>query len=152
MDTQGLEAAELYCSIFPNSRVTAVTHYPAGGPREEGTVMTVSFELDGQPFTIINGGPEFTFDEAVSFEIECEDQAEVDRYWDALTADGGQPGPCGWLKDKFGLSWQVVPTGMVEVLTGPDKEAASRAMQAMMGMSKLDVAALEAAARGDRPA
>ena len=147
MDTEGLEAAEFYCSIFPNSKINAVTHYSDAGPREAGMVLTVDFELDGKPFTAINGGPEFTFDEAVSFAIECDDQAEVDRYWDRLT-EGGEEGPCGWCKDRFGLSWQVVPKGFVEMMTGPDKERGQRAMKAMLGMKKLDLAALEAAADG----
>ena len=147
-DTRGHEAAEFYCSVFPNSKITAVTHYNEAGPREAGMVLTVDFELDGQPFTAINGGPEFTFDEAVSFLITCKDQAEVDCYWDALRAGGGQEGPCGWLKDKFGLSWQVVPDGMDEALNDPDPERATRAMKAMLSMSKIDVAALRAAADG----
>jgi predicted 3-demethylubiquinone-9 3-methyltransferase (glyoxalase superfamily) len=109
-------------------------------------VLTVSFELDGQPFVAINGGPQFTFDEAVSFEIECEDQAEVDRYWDALLAGGGEESQCGWLKDRFGLSWQVVPKGMLEYLHQPDQAKAARAMQAMLGMRRIDLAAIEAAA------
>lgn len=147
-DTQSLEAAEHYCSIFPNSKINAVTHYGEAGPREAGMVLTVEFELDGKPFTAINGGPEFTFDEAVSFLIECADQAEVDRYWEALTAGGGEEGPCGWLKDRFGLSWQVVPKGFVEMMTDPDSERSQRAMKAMLGMKKLDLAALQAAADG----
>jgi predicted 3-demethylubiquinone-9 3-methyltransferase (glyoxalase superfamily) len=147
-DTQALEAAEFYVSIFPNSKVTDVAHYTEAGPGEPGTVLTVAFELDGQPFVAINGGPEFTFDEAVSLEIDCADQAEVDRYWDALLAGGGQESQCGWLKDKYGLSWQVVPSGMAELFRDDDEERANRAMQAMLGMKKLDVAALRAAADG----
>ena len=110
-DTQGEEAASFYVSVFPNSRIVDVTHYTEAGPREPGTVMTVDFELDGQRYLALNGGPEFTFDEAISFEIECADQAEVDYYWDRL-ADGGKHGPCGWLTDKFGVGWQVVPTAL----------------------------------------
>ena len=144
-DTQGEEAAEFYVSIFPNSKITNVTHYTAAGPRPAGSVMTVDFVLDGQPFTAINGGPQFTFDEAVSLLINCGDQKEVDYYWDKLT-DGGQEVQCGWLKDKFGLSWQVVPPGMDEILADPDLARGQRAMQAMFGMKKLDVAALRAAA------
>ena len=146
-DDQAQEAAEFYCSIFPNSKINAVTHYGEAGPREAGMVLTVEFELDGTPFTAINGGPEFTFDEAVSFAIECDDQAEVDRYWERLT-EGGEEGPCGWCKDRFGLSWQVVPKGFVEMMNGPDPERAQRAMKAMFGMKKLDLAALQAAADG----
>ncbi|MGZ5313698.1 MAG: VOC family protein, partial [Solirubrobacterales bacterium] len=117
------------------------------GPREAGMVMTVEFELDGQRFVGINGGPEFKFDEAVSFEIDCETQDEVDYYWDALT-EGGKESMCGWLQDKYGLSWQVVPTGMEELFAGPDPERAKRAMEAMLKMRKLDIAALRSAADG----
>ena len=144
-DTRGKEAAEFYCSVFPNSKITNVSHYGEAGPREAGMVLTVEFELDGQPFTALNGGPEFTFDEAVSFLINCKDQGEVDYYWDKLS-EGGEEGPCGWLKDKFGLSWQVVPAEMEKLLTDPDKGRAERAMKAMLGMKKLDVVALRAAA------
>jgi predicted 3-demethylubiquinone-9 3-methyltransferase (glyoxalase superfamily) len=147
-DTEALAAAEFYVSIFPNSRINHVSHYPAGGMREAGMVLTVEYELDGQPMTHINGGPQFTFDEAVSLGVDCADQAEVDHYWERLTADGGEPGPCGWLKDKYGFSWQVIPAGFVEIMTG-DPARASRAMAAMMTMSKLDVAALLAAADAD---
>jgi predicted 3-demethylubiquinone-9 3-methyltransferase (glyoxalase superfamily) len=146
-DTQAEEAAEFYCSVFPDSRIVAIAHHPEGSPGPTGSVMTVAFELCGQRFVAINGGPHFTFDEAVSFEIGCEDQAEVDRYWAALT-DGGEESQCGWLKDRFGLSWQVVPTGMDELFTGPDQGRIDRAMRAMMGMRKIDVAALRAAADG----
>ena len=136
-DTEAEEAAAFYVGIFPNSRVTALAHYTAAGPREEGMVMTVEFELDGQRFIGINGGPEFTFDEAVSLMIESEDQAEIDHYWDVLTADGGQEGPCGWLKDRFGLSWQVVPKGMDAMFASEDKAArATRATRAMRAMSR----------------
>jgi predicted 3-demethylubiquinone-9 3-methyltransferase (glyoxalase superfamily) len=147
-DTQGQEAAELYVSVFPNSRITNTSYYGEAGPREAGTVLTVEFELDGKPFTALNGGPEFTFTEAVSFQIDCADQDEVDHYWTRLTADGGEEGPCGWLKDRFGLSWQVVPRRLSELLTDPDPGRSQRAMRAMLGMKKLDVAALEAAADG----
>ena len=141
------EAAAFYTSVFDNSKILRTTHYPPNSPGPEGAVMTVEFELDGQRFVGINGGPQFTFSEAVSFEITCRDQAEVDRYWAALT-DGGEEGPCGWLKDRYGLSWQVVPEGMDEVFAHPDKERASRAMQAMLTMKKLDIAALREAAGG----
>jgi predicted 3-demethylubiquinone-9 3-methyltransferase (glyoxalase superfamily) len=143
-DTEGEDAAKLYTSIIPNSRIVDVVRHGSAGPREEGTVMTVDFELNGQPFLALNGGPQFTFSEAVSFQIFCETQEEVDRYWDAL-GDGGEHGPCGWLKDRFGLSWQIVPTRLPELLTGPDKERAQRVMACMMKMGKLEIAELEAA-------
>ena len=145
-DTQAEEAAAFYIGIFPDSRIVNVTHYGPDMPGPEGSVLTVEFELAGQTFVGINGGPQFTFDEAVSFEIRCQDQAEIDHYWDKLT-DGGEESQCGWLKDRYGLSWQVVPERWVELVTG-DPEGAQRAFQAMMGMRKLDVAALEAAATG----
>ena len=147
-DTEAEEAAEFYTSAFPNSRILGKTHYPEGAPREAGMVMTVDFELDGQRFTGINGGPDFKFDEAVSFLIECEDQGELDRYWEALLADGGEELVCGWLKDRFGLAWQVVPKGMEELFADADKGRAERAMKAMLGMRKLDIAELRAAADG----
>jgi predicted 3-demethylubiquinone-9 3-methyltransferase (glyoxalase superfamily) len=146
-DTRAEEAAEFYISVFKNSRIVNVARYTEAGPREAGTVMTVEFELDGQRFVGINGGPQFTFDEAVSFQISCEDQDEVDYYWERLT-EGGEESQCGWLKDRYGLSWQVVPTGMEEVFNDPDPERARRAMEAMLGMSKLDIAALRDAADG----
>lgn len=146
-DTQGLEAAEFYVSVFPNSRVTNVTHYNDAGPMPAGTVLTVDFELDGQEYTAINGGPEFTFTEAVSLLVNCADQEEVDYYWDKLT-EGGQEVQCGWLKDRYGLSWQICPPGMIEILNDPDKSRGERAMRAMFGMKKLDLAALRAAADG----
>jgi len=147
-DTEGEDAANFYTSIFPNSRIVEVSRYGEAGPREAGTVLTVEFELDGKPFTALNGGPEFTFDEAISFQISCKDQAEVDHYSERLTADGGEQGPCGWVKDRFGVSWQVVPTPVTECLTGPDPEGAQRAMKAMLGMHKLDIAAIQAAYNG----
>ena len=147
-DTQGKEAAEFYVSIFPNSEITDVTYYGEAGPGPAGTVLTVNFSLDGRDFTAINGGPAFTFDEAISLLIECKDQAEVDYYWEKLT-DGGQEAQCGWLKDKYGLSWQVCPEGMEAALNDPDPERANRVMKAMLGMVKIDVAALQAAADGD---
>lgn len=147
-DTQAKEAAEFYTSVFPNSEIRNISYYTEAGPRPAGTVLTVDFVLDGQPFTAINGGPEFTFDEAVSFLINCADQAEVDHYWDRLVEGGGEHSMCGWLKDRYGLSWQVVPEGMEELLTDPDSERAERAMRAMLGMKKLDLAALQAAADG----
>ncbi|MEU8957731.1 VOC family protein [Streptomyces sp. NPDC048518] len=146
-DLQSEEAAQFYVSVFPNSEIKNVSYYGEGAPRPAGTVLTVDFELDGQPYTAINGGPDFTFTEAVSFQIDCADQAEVDHYWTKLS-EGGEEGPCGWLKDKYGLSWQVVPTVLGELITDPDPERSQRAMQAMLGMKKLDVAALQAAADG----
>jgi len=147
-DTEAEQAAEFYVGVFQSSRIVNVTHYTEAGPRDAGMVMTVEFELDGQRFIGINGGPEFTFDEAVSFAIECETQEEVDYYWDKLT-EGGEESQCGWLKDRYGLSWQVVPTGMEELFADPDKGRAERAMKAMLGMRKLDVAALQRAADGE---
>jgi len=144
-DTQGEEAARFYTSIFPNSRIVDIAHYGEAGPRDAGTVMVVKFELDGQEFVALNGGPEFTFDEAISFQIDCADQEEVDRYSEALT-DGGEQGPCGWVQDRFGLSWQVVPKRMIELLSDPDEAKAQRAMAAMLEMRKIDIAAVEAAA------
>lgn len=146
-DTEAEEAANFYISVFENSRIVNVTHYNEAGPREAGMVLTVEFELNGNRFVGINGGPEFKFDEAVSFAIECETQEEIDYYWNALSADG-EEGPCGWLKDRFGLSWQVVPTGMTELFDDPDKERARRAMEAMLKMSKIDMAAIQRAADG----
>jgi predicted 3-demethylubiquinone-9 3-methyltransferase (glyoxalase superfamily) len=147
-DTQAEEAAAFYVGVFPNSRVTAVTHYTEAGPREEGMVMTVEFELDGRRLVAINGGPQFTFDEAISLMIECDDQAEIDHYWDALTAGGGEEGPCGWCKDRFGLSWQVVPKGMDELFASGDRDRVARATRAMFAMKRIDIAALERAAGG----
>ena len=145
-DTQGQEAAEFYVSVFPNSKIRTVTHYTEAGPRPAGTVMTVDFVLDGEDFTAINGGPEFIFDEAISLAINCADQDEVDYYWDKLTADGGAESMCGWVKDRFGLSWQVVPEGMVELFDDANPQRAARAFKAMMDMKKLDIAALREAA------
>jgi predicted 3-demethylubiquinone-9 3-methyltransferase (glyoxalase superfamily) len=145
-DTNGKEAAEFYCSVFPNSGIKNVSYYGEAGPRPAGTVLTVDFVLDGQEFTAINGGPEFSFDEAVSFLIDCADQAEVDYYWDKLT-DGGKEVQCGWLTDKFGLSWQVVPEGLGDLVTDPT-ERGQRAMKAMMEMKKLDIAKIRKAADG----
>jgi len=146
-DHQAEEAATLYTSLFPNSKVTDVQRNLAGGPGPEGAVLVVQFELDGKQFTALNGGPQhFTFNESVSFVVDCKDQAEVDHYWDSLIADGGEPSQCGWLKDRYGLSWQIVPTVLNELLADPDAQRSSRAMQAMLKMSKLDIAELKAAA------
>ena len=146
-DTDGEEAANHYTSIFKNSRILHVTHYGSAGPRPAGTVMTVSFELDGQTFVALNGGPEFTFDEAISFQVNCESQEEIDEFWTKLS-EGGEEGPCGWLKDKFGVSWQIVPTVMDELIRDPDAAKAQRAMKAMLGMKKLDVGEIQRAAAG----
>jgi predicted 3-demethylubiquinone-9 3-methyltransferase (glyoxalase superfamily) len=148
-DTEGQEAAEFYVSVFPNSEIRHVLFYGEAGPRPAGTVLTVDFVLDGQEYTAINGGPDFTFNEAISLQIECADQDEVDHYWTRLS-EGGEEGPCGWLKDRYGVSWQVTPAALVELLKDPDAGRAQRAMNAMLGMRKIDVAALHAAA--DRPA
>jgi predicted 3-demethylubiquinone-9 3-methyltransferase (glyoxalase superfamily) len=147
-DTEGEDAAEFYVSVFPNSRIVDVTHYGEAGPRAAGTVMTVTFELDGQRFVALNGGPDFTFSEAISFEVECEDQDEVDSYWNTLS-EGGEQGPCGWLKDKFGLSWQIVPRRLIELLSDPDAAKAQRVMGAMLQMKKIEIAELERAAAAE---
>ena len=144
-DDRADEAAEFYTGIFKNSRIVRTTHYGSAGPRPEGMVMTVNFELDGQEFIALNGGPEFTFDEAISFQVNCETQAEVDEFW-AKLSDGGQTGPCGWLKDKFGVSWQIVPVVLDELIADPDPDRAQRAIKAMLGMGKIDVVELERAA------
>jgi predicted 3-demethylubiquinone-9 3-methyltransferase (glyoxalase superfamily) len=146
-DTEALQAAQHYVAIFPGSRITDVSRYGVDAPRPAGTVLTVAFELDGQRYLALNGGPEFRFTEAISLVVNCADQDEVDHYWAALV-DGGEPGQCGWLKDRYGLSWQIVPDGMGEVMGDPDPARAGRAMQAMLGMHKLDIAALRAAAAG----
>jgi predicted 3-demethylubiquinone-9 3-methyltransferase (glyoxalase superfamily) len=146
---QAEQAAAFYCTIFPNSRIVSTSHYPEGAPGPAGQVMTVAWELDGNQFVGINGGPQFVPDEAVSFMITCGDQAEVDHFWERLLAGGGQESMCGWLKDRFGLSWQVVPAGMEQVLGDPDPARAQRAMAAMLQMRKLDVEALRRAADGE---
>jgi predicted 3-demethylubiquinone-9 3-methyltransferase (glyoxalase superfamily) len=144
-DTEAEIAAKVYTGIFKNSRILQVSHYGSAGPRPEGMVMTVSFELDGQPFVALNGGPEFTFDEAISFQVNCESQAEIDELW-AKLSDGGEEGPCGWLKDRFGVSWQIVPTALMEeVLADPDPEKAQRALKAVLNMGKLDIAEIQRA-------
>ena len=144
-DTEGEDAAKFYTSIFPNSKITDVSHYGSAGPRPEGMVMTVGFELDGQKFVALNGGPNYTFNEAISFQVSCEDQDEVDAYWSKL-ADGGEEGPCGWLKDRFGVSWQIVPTALPELLSNPDPEISQRVMEAMLQMRKIQIDELERAA------
>jgi predicted 3-demethylubiquinone-9 3-methyltransferase (glyoxalase superfamily) len=147
-DHQAEEAAQVYVAIFPDSRITEVVRHGEAGPGPAGSVMTVSFELKGQGFVAMNGGPLFQFNEAISFWIDCDSQAEVDFYWDRLLEGGGQPSRCGWLKDRFGVSWQVVPIQLIRLLKDPDPAKAARVMQAMLQMAKLDIAALEAAARG----
>ena len=144
-DTEAEDAANFYTSVFPNSRIVKVTHYAKAGPRQAGMVMTVAFELNGQPFTALNGGPEPKFNHAVSFVINCRDQDEVDRYWQLLS-DGGREVACGWLTDRFGLSWQVVPEGLIELITDVDPERAQRATEAMLSMTKLDIEAIRQAA------
>ena len=144
------QAADFYASVFPDSRVLRRSYYTEGSPGPAGTVMSVEFEVNGQRFVGINGGPEFTFSEAVSFQITCETQEEVDHYWQVLT-EGGEESVCGWLKDRYGLSWQVVPAGLDDLLADPDTGRAQRAMQAMLGMRKLDLAAMQAAADGTVP-
>jgi len=146
-DTQAEEAAEFYVSIFPNSRIVDRLHYTESTARA-GQVVTVDFELDGQLLTGINGGPDFTFTEAISLMVNCETQDEIDYYWERLLADGGEEGPCGWLKDRYGLSWQVAPLVAAELYKDPDPARADRAMRAMMGMRKIDIAAMMAAADG----
>lgn len=147
-DGQAEEAAELYVSVFPRSKITDVTRYGEGGPGEPGKVMTVAFELDGTKFVALNGGPEYSFDQAISFVVNCETQEEVDHFWQKLGEEGGEPGPCGWLKDKYGVPWQIVPTALPELLTQSDREASQRVMAAMMKMGKIEIEALERAAEG----
>ena len=144
-DTEGEEAASLYTSVFPNSRIVEVARYGSAGPRPEGTVMTVTFELDGQRFVALNGGPDFTFNEAISFQVDCKDQEEVDFFWSRLS-EGGEEGPCGWLKDRFGVSWQIVPAVLPELLGDPDRDKSQRVMKAMLSMGKIEIAGLERAA------
>lgn len=147
-DHQAEQAANFYVSIFPNSKILETSRYPEGGIGPKGSVMTVAFELCGQGFIALNGGPYFTFNEAISFSIDCANQDEVDKYWSALTADGGKPGQCGWLKDRFGVSWQVNPAVLGRLLTDSDPQKAARVTQAMMGMTKIDIAKLIAVHAG----
>src|SRR3954470_6660206 len=144
-DTEGEEAAEFYCSVIPDSRILGVTNYGDGDPERAGTAMTVSFELDGKPYVALNGGPNFTFNEAVSLQVSCESPEEGDQYW-AVHSEGGSEGPCGWLKDRYGLSWQIVPTALPELLGDPDPGRAQRAMEAMFAMKKIDIEAIRQAA------
>ena len=143
-DTEAEEAANFYTSIFEHSKIVDVSHYGEAGPRPAGMVLTVTFELNGQQFTALNGGPDFKFNEAISFLVNCEDQAEVDELW-AKLSDGGEEGPCGWLKDRYGVSWQVVPTRLGELLQDEDSERAQRVMKAMLQMGKIEIAELESA-------
>jgi len=144
-DTEGEDAARFYTSVFPNSKVVDITRYGDAGPREAGTVMTVEFELDGARFVALNGGPDFSFTEAISFQVSCDDQDEVDSYWNKLS-DGGEEGPCGWLKDRFGVSWQIVPKALPELLASSDPETSQRVMRAMLQMRKIEIDELERAA------
>ena len=144
LDAEAEEAANFYTSLFEDSKILSISRYGPAGPRPEGMVMTVSFELQGQEFTALNGGPEFTFNEAVSFQVSCDSQEEVDRFWEGLS-EGGEEGPCGWLKDRYGLSWQIIPTVLPELVGHPDPEKAQRAMEAMLQMRKIDIATLQRA-------
>jgi predicted 3-demethylubiquinone-9 3-methyltransferase (glyoxalase superfamily) len=146
-DTEAEQAAQFYTSVFPDSRIVRVTHYGSAGPRPEGMVMEVEFELDGRSFLALNGGPQFTFTEAISLQADCADQDEVDRLWETLS-DGGEEGPCGWLKDRYGLSWQIVPRRLYELISDPDTEKAQRAIAAMLQMRKIEIGELERAAEG----
>jgi predicted 3-demethylubiquinone-9 3-methyltransferase (glyoxalase superfamily) len=148
-DDNAEEAMTFYAGIFPDAKIGNVSRYGEGGPAPAGTVITAEFELAGQRFMALNGGPAHTFSEAISLFVSVESQPELDRYWDQLLAGGGEPGRCGWLKDRFGLSWQVVPTALGRLLGDPDPGRAGRAMQAMLQMSKLDIGALERAAAGE---
>ena len=147
-DTEAKQAAEFYVSVFPNSRILAVTHYSSTGPRPEGTVLTAEFELDGKRFLALNAGPEFSFSPAISFQVFCETQEEVDSYWSKLSA-GGEEGNCGWLTDRYGLSWQIVPRALAELLSDSDPARAARVTAALMQMNKLEIAALERAVAGE---
>ncbi|MFG2295925.1 VOC family protein [Streptomyces sp. NPDC048603] len=148
-DGQAEAAVDYYLSVFKDGRRGRVGRYTDAGPGEPGSVMVVEFEINGQKFVGLNGGPEFIFNEAISFQIHCADEAEADYYWDALTSGGGQEVACGWVKDRFGVSWQVIPAGAIELLSDPDPERAGRATRAMMQMKKLDVAAMRRAADGE---
>lgn len=144
-DTEAEDAAQFYTSVFPRSRIVNVSRYGSAGPRPEGMVMTVDFELDGRSFVALNGGTDFRFNEAISLQVDCKDQDEVDRLWETLS-DGGEKGPCGWLKDRYGLSWQIIPSALPKLLADPDHEKAQRVMAAMLQMQKIDVGELERAA------
>lgn len=143
---QAEEAAEFYVSVFPSSRITDITRYGDAGPGEPGTAMTVAFELGGTKFVALNGGTEYSFEQAISFVVNCETQDEIDHFWQKLGEEGGEPGPCGWLKDKYGVPWQIVPTALPELLTQSDPEASQRVMTAMMQMGKIEIEPLRRAA------
>jgi len=147
-DSEAEEAAKFYVGIFKNSKIGRITRYGEGGPQPKGSVMTVEFTLDRVDFVALNGGPQFKFTEAISFSVNCETQDEIDYFWEKLSADGGSTGRCGWLKDKFGLSWQVNPVFLGDMLVDPDAGKANRVMKAMMEMDKIDIAALAKAAKG----
>ena len=150
-DNNAEEAARFYTSIFKNSKILNVSRYGDAGPGPTGSVMVVSFQLEGQQFTALNGGPQFKFSEAFSFVVNCETQQEIDDYWSKLTAGGGRESECGWLKDKFGFSWQIVPTALGKLMSDKDPEKSGRVMQALLQMKKLDIAMLEQAAKGEVP-
>jgi predicted 3-demethylubiquinone-9 3-methyltransferase (glyoxalase superfamily) len=147
-DGQAEEAASYYASIFEDSKIGNIGRYTEAGPGEPGSVLAVEFELNGQKFVGLNGGPEFKFNEAISFQIHCKDQDEVDYYWDKLTEEG-EESVCGWLKDKYGVSWQVIPDGLIEMVSDPDPEKAKRATEAMLSMRKLDIATIARAHTGE---
>jgi predicted 3-demethylubiquinone-9 3-methyltransferase (glyoxalase superfamily) len=144
-DNNAEEAVNFYASVFKDAKIGRIARYPPGGPAPEGAVMTIEFELFGQEFVALNAGPMFNFTEAISFVVNCETQQEVDYYWDKLTGDGGEESMCGWLKDRFGLSWQITPKMLTKLTAHPDKNVAARAMQEMMQMKKIDIAKLEKA-------
>ena len=143
-NNQAEEAANLYVSLFKNSKINSISRYGEGAPIPAGTAISVAFQLDGQEYIALNGGPSFTFSTGISLFVSCETQEEVDAFWNKLT-EGGEPGPCGWLKDKFGVSWQIVPSALNRLLQSKDREKSKRVMEAMMNMSKLDIATLEQA-------
>jgi predicted 3-demethylubiquinone-9 3-methyltransferase (glyoxalase superfamily) len=147
-DNQAEEAAKFYVSVFPNSKIVSVAHYGEGGPGPKGSVMVVTFDLDGQRVTALNGGPQFKFSEAISLWVDCKNQEEVDLYWNKLTSQGGSESVCGWLKDKYGLSWQIVPVVLPQMLQDPDPKKAKRVMDAMMKMRKIEIAGLKKAYEG----
>jgi predicted 3-demethylubiquinone-9 3-methyltransferase (glyoxalase superfamily) len=146
-DDKAEEAANFYVSLFKNSKIETISHYGEGSPRPKGTVLTVTFQLDGQQFMALNGGPHYTFTPAISLLVNCETQEEVDRLWEKLL-EGGKPSRCGWLQDRYGLSWQIVPTVLGKLMSDPDREKANRVMQAMLQMDKLDIRKLEQAYKG----
>ena len=148
-DGRAEEAVDLYTSIFPDSKIVKKSYYGDAGPEPKGTLMTAEFELFGQRFVALNGGPSFSFAQGISLLVNCEDQAEVDEYWEKLTEGGGEPGPCGWLADRFGVSWQIIPRALPELLGDEDRAKANRVMEAMLQMGKIDVAGLERAAAAE---